>query len=203
MARMGAEVRRQDFIDATVKVIAKYGAANATTRRIAAEAESPLASLHYTFHTKDELFYAVYESLINTPQQALEQIPTGATAAEAVGEMLRQAVDWFMTHPDLAIAQSELFTWSLRNNPAMATQIYADAGRATEQAIEKVVGAGLDKTALVTVSRLLINLLDGLLVAWSAHSDAERLKTDTDAACQALKLLVATFEKAPEAARTS
>lgn len=44
MARVGAEVRRQDFIEAAVKVIAEYGVANATTRRIAAAANSPLAS---------------------------------------------------------------------------------------------------------------------------------------------------------------
>lgn len=81
MARMGAEMRRLDFIEATVKVIAEYGAANATTRRIAAQADSPLASLHYTFHTKDELFYAVYESLINTPRQSLE-VTAGGTAAQ-------------------------------------------------------------------------------------------------------------------------
>src|SRR5690349_13291355 len=59
MARIGAEERRQDFIEATIKVIAEHGVANATTRRIAAAADSPLASLHYVFHTKDELFCAV------------------------------------------------------------------------------------------------------------------------------------------------
>ncbi|WP_085654156.1 MULTISPECIES: TetR/AcrR family transcriptional regulator [unclassified Pseudomonas] len=198
MARMGAELRRQDFIEATVKVIAEYGAANATTRRIAAQADSPLASLHYTFHTKDELFYAVYESLINTPRQSLE-VTAGGTAAETVGETLRQAINWFMTHPDLAIAQSELFAWSLRNNPAMATRIYADAGQATEQTIAKIEGVRLDSTALNTVSRLFINLLDGLLIAWSAHGDTERLKAETDTACQALELLVATFETFPKA----
>ncbi|WP_458239263.1 TetR family transcriptional regulator, partial [Pseudomonas sp. P5_A2_2] len=71
MARVGAELRRQDFVEATVKVIAEHGVANATTRRIAAAAGCPLASLHYVFHTKDDLLYAVYESLFNLPHQAL------------------------------------------------------------------------------------------------------------------------------------
>lgn len=193
MARIGAEERRQDFIEATIKVIAEHGIANATTRRIAAAADSPLASLHYVFHTKDELFYAVYESLINTPQQSLQHAPACATTAESVGEMLRQLVKWFTAHPELATTQFELFFWNLRNNPAMAAKIYAVSVEATRQAIQKVIGTALDETALTTISRLLINLFDGLLLAWSAHGDRERLESETETACQAVKLLVSSY----------
>ena len=193
MARVGAEVRRQDFIEAAVKVIAEYGVANATTRRIATAANSPLASLHYVFHTKDELFDAVYESLIDKPQQSLLHVTAGATAADSVAEILRQLVGWFTTHPELATTQFELFFWNLRNNPAMASKIYTDSVEATKQAIEQVAGSVLDQEALAIVSRLLINLFDGLLLAWSAHGDQERLNAETEAACQAVKLLVASF----------
>ncbi|MCP1603582.1 TetR/AcrR family transcriptional regulator [Pseudomonas citronellolis] len=193
MARVGAELRRQDFIEATVKVIAEHGVANATTRRIATAADSPLASLHYVFHTKDELFYAVYESLLNMPQQALEQVPAGANAAETTAEMLRQLVKWFTSHPDLATTQFELFCWTLRNNPEMAGKIYAEAGEATERVLGRVTSSQLDKAALTTISRLLINLFDGLLLAWSAHCDLERLEVETETACRALELLVANY----------
>lgn len=190
MARVGAELRRQDFVKATVKVIAEHGVANATTRRIAAAANCPLASLHYVFHTKDDLFYAVYESLFSLPQQALESVPIGTTAAETVAEMLRQLVNWFTTHQDIARAQSELFFWTMHNNPEMASKIYSVATEVTEQAMERAIGARLDTTALKAISRLLIHLFDGLLIAWSAHGDLERLNTETETACRALSLLV-------------
>ncbi|WP_409301249.1 TetR/AcrR family transcriptional regulator [Pseudomonas sp. KCJK8993] len=193
MARIGAEERRQDFIEATIKVIAEYGIADATTRRIAVAADSPLASLHYVFHTKDELFCAVYESLISMPQQSLQYVPKGSTTAESIGEMLRQLVKWFTLHPERASTQFELFFWNLRNNPEMATKIYAVSIEATQQAIRKMTDDGLDQTALTTISRLLINLFDGLLLAWSAHADLERLETETETACQALKLLVNSY----------
>ncbi|MGA4640129.1 TetR/AcrR family transcriptional regulator [Stutzerimonas stutzeri] len=193
MARIGAEERRQDFIEATIKVIAEHGIANATTRRIAAAADSPLASLHYVFHTKDDLFYAVYESLINMPQRSLQHVPAGATPADSVAEMLRQLVTWFTAHPGMATTQFELFFWNLRNNPAMAAQIYAVSIEATQHAIAKVIGTTLDEAGLTAISRLLINLFDGLLLAWSAHKDPDRLKADTETACQAVKLLVASF----------
>lgn len=193
MARIGADLRRQDFIEATVKVIAEHGVANATTRRIAVAANSPLASLHYVFHTKDELFYAVYESLFDLPHQALEHVPVGSTAAESTAEMLRRAIYWFTEHPDLARTQSELFFWTLRNNPEMAKKIYAMAVEATERAIKRITGSQLDQAKLTAISRLLINLMDGLLLGWSGHGDLDRLKEETETACQAVKLLVGSY----------
>ncbi|POG10889.1 TetR family transcriptional regulator [Pseudomonas putida] len=192
MARIGAEERRQDFIEATIKVIAEHGIANATTRRIAAAADSPLASLHYVFHTKEDLFYAVYESLINMPQQSL-QAPANTLPAESVGEMLRQLVKWFIAHPERAITQFELFFWNLRHDPEMAAKIYTVSIEATQQAIQKATGDALDQAALTTVSRLLINLFDGLLLSWTAHGNLERLEAETETACQAVKLLVASY----------
>lgn len=190
MARIGAELRRQDFVEATVKVIAEHGVANATTRRIAAAADCPLASLHYVFHTKDDLFYAVYETLFNLPQQVLASLPASPTAAETVAEMLRELISWFTKHPDLARAQSELFFWTMRNNPVMANKIYALAIETTEQAMKRTVGDQLDETNLKAVSRLLIQLTDGLLIGWAAHGDLERLEVETETACRALTLLM-------------
>ncbi|WP_223547144.1 TetR/AcrR family transcriptional regulator [Pseudomonas sp. A-B-19] len=192
MARVGAELRRQDFVEATVKVIAEHGVANATTRRIAAAAGCPLASLHYVFHTKDDLLYAVYESLFNLPHQALTNVPAGTTAAETTAEMLRQLVTWFSTNPDIAKAQTELFFWAMRNNPEMASRIYAVAIEATEQAMEKAIGTQFDKTFLKATSRLLVHLVDGLIIAWSAHGNLARLEAETETACEAVALLVAS-----------
>lgn len=191
MARVGAELRRQDFVEATVKVIAEHGVANATTRRIAAAADCPLATLHYVFRTKDELFYAVYESLFTLPHQALEHVAAGSTAADSAAEMLRHLITWFTAHPELAKAQTELFYWTLRNNPEMASKIFAVASEAIERELERAIGSELDPAFLQSTSRLLIQLVDGLIIAWAAHRDSARLKSETETACQALKLFVA------------
>ena len=192
MARMGAELRRQDFVEATIRVIAEHGVANATTRRIAAQAGCPLASLHYVFHTKNDLFYAVYESLFSLPPQALVQVPAGATAAATAAEVLRQLITWFIDHPDAARAQTELFFWAMRNDPQMASKIYSVAIEATEQALQRAMGTELSEAFLKASSRLLIQLVDGLTIAWSAHGDLDRLRAETETACTALALLVAS-----------
>lgn len=197
MARISARERRQDFIEATIKVITEHGVANATTRRIAEAAGSPLASLHYVFHTKDELFCAVYESLINMPQKSLQNMPENSTTAEAVGEILRSLVRWFTTNPDLATTQFELFFWNLRNNPDVANKIYTASIEATKQAIVSITATELKPATLTAISNLLINLFDGLLLSWSAHGNLERLEKETETACQAVKLLIASYQNAP------
>ncbi|PYA30882.1 TetR/AcrR family transcriptional regulator [Serratia marcescens] len=197
MARISARERRQDFIEATIKVITEHGVANATTRRIAEAAGSPLASLHYVFHTKDELFCAVYESLINMPQKSLQNMPENSTTAEAVGEILRSLVRWFTTNPDLATTQFELFFWNLRNNPDVANKIYTASIEATKQAIVSITATELKPATLTAISNLLINLFDGLLLSWSAHGTLERLEKETETACRAVKLLIASYQNAP------
>ncbi|MNE59950.1 hypothetical protein D3C80_1550710 [compost metagenome] len=78
----------------------------------------------------------------------------------------------------------------MRNQPEMASKIYSVGVEATELALERTIGNRLDQAALKATSRTLILLFDGLLVAWTAHSDLERLRAETETACRALALLV-------------
>lgn len=195
MARIGADLRRQDFIEATVKVIAEQGVANATTRRIAAAAGSPLTSLHYVFHTKEDLFYAVFESFIDWPKQSLAHLPPGISAAETAAELFRRLIADLTTRPHWAKAQTELFLWATRSQPEMANKVYRVAIDATSQAFEDTLGPQIDKGTLDAISRLIIQLVDGLLMAWTAHGDLDRLKAEAETACEALALLVAKHQK--------
>ncbi|RUP91458.1 TetR/AcrR family transcriptional regulator, partial [Corynebacterium propinquum] len=121
-----------------------------------------------------------------------EHVPAGTTAGETAAEVLRQLITWFIDHPDAAKAQTELFFWAMRNDPEMASKIYSVAIEATEQALERAIGAELGKPFLKATSRLLIQLVDGLTIAWSAHGDLSRLRAETETACTALLLLVAS-----------
>ena len=63
---------------------------------------------------------------------------------------------------------------------------------ATEQALQRAMGTELSEAFLKASSRLLIQLVDGLTIAWSAHGDLDRLRAETETACTALALLVAS-----------
>lgn len=193
MARVGAELRRQDFIRAAISVIAEYGVANATTRKIAAAAGSPLASLHYVFNTKDDLFYAVFESLVRLPSQAMEAVPSHLSAADSVAETMRQLVHWFIEQPDIATAQIELYMWTTRNQPEMTAKIYAMSLETAELGISQKTG--LAPNAVSMVGRIMIALFDGLLLAWKAQRDELKLQQDTEVACETLRLLVTSLQQ--------
>lgn len=64
MARMSVEERRTALIDAAYRVIADLGVEGATTRRICAQAQMPLASFHYAFESRTALLRAVIDTAV-------------------------------------------------------------------------------------------------------------------------------------------
>lgn len=195
MPRIAAVYRRQDFVEAAVKVIAEHGAAGATTRRIAAAAGSPLASLHYVFHTKDDLFLAVYVSLMEQtagkPTDAVRELPLGELAAW----QLRFAMDWMLRHPAYARAQAELFYWAMNNNRQLAVEPYELSMRNAMDFLVDATGGRHARSLLEQLARLNLALIDGLLTSWFAYDDEARVQADIDAACEAVVLFGARLEQ--------
>ncbi|MFC4943388.1 TetR/AcrR family transcriptional regulator [Pseudonocardia sp. GCM10023141] len=63
MARVSAEVRREELVEAAIRVMARDGVAAATTRAIVAEAGMQLGFFSYCFTSKHELFLQVIETI--------------------------------------------------------------------------------------------------------------------------------------------
>ncbi|MBN3776462.1 TetR family transcriptional regulator [Burkholderia sp. Ac-20345] len=200
MQRVRAEVRRQDLVAATVAVIAEHGVKGATTRRIAEAAGCPLASLHYVFHSKDELLFAVYESLIDLIRSDSPEAPEHGTLSELAEFNLRSVMAWFEANPAYAKTQSELYTWALRHQPDMAI----GALRISQEGARSMLAAAeprADAKALDAIARLSIALVDGLLFSWFAQEDSKRLATDVDHASKMLAAYATTLLDARPAAK--
>lgn len=188
MARLDAESRRKQLVDATVKVIAEHGVAGATTRRIVSEAGCPLASLHYAFHTKDDLFHAVYENLW---EQTFELNQGVTTTAEQASTALREIIEWLIAHPDLARAQAELFYWSLRNNPDLTKRSHHTTMIHFRDLVRQVLRDPASDMKVDELAKLFLCITDGLLTSWFAHNNVEILREQTEAACQMIERNVA------------
>ena len=65
MPYISAVDRKEQLINATIAVLQKSGLELVTTRSVAAEAKAPLASIHYTFGSLDDLVLAAFERLID------------------------------------------------------------------------------------------------------------------------------------------
>lgn len=82
--RIPAEQRRRELTAVAHTVMARDGAFGLTTRAVAKEAGVPHGSVHYAFHSKDELIRAVVrEHAASPPEQA-----TGSAAAPVQTEQV-------------------------------------------------------------------------------------------------------------------
>lgn len=187
MAHISAAERRPQFIEAAIVVIARDGVDGATTRRIAEEANAPLATLHYCFQTKENLLVAVFDALSNEMSVDLDSIVgSGASTATIAERLLTSTMQWLVDRPIRARAEIEIDLWAQRNDPEMARQIYGDF----RQAWGNLLSQGrtpLPAAELDTVVRVIIALADGLTMQFITDLDADRTMSDTMAACAMLR----------------
>src|SRR5690349_12862509 len=115
MARVKAADRRNDLVSAAIRVIAAHGVDGATTRRIADEANAPLATLHYCFHSKEALFAAVFDHLSEQYRAVLTETDVaGADLPATARAILRAVMNWYLESTEFASATIELISWAQR-----------------------------------------------------------------------------------------
>ena len=82
--------RRQNILDASQRLFARYGYHAVTIRQIAAEAKVPLALVGYYFGQKQELYDAIFAHLSSTVAQ--RSIDLREALAETSGDRLQRIV---------------------------------------------------------------------------------------------------------------
>ncbi|MBB6404067.1 TetR family transcriptional regulator [Arthrobacter sp. AZCC_0090] len=184
MARVPVEERRLQFVRAAAKVIASDGLAAATTRRIAAEADAPLAALHYSFRNKDELLQEVYNFLSRDYAQALPPVGEPELGLEHVIQAHARRI-WtrMVQNPHEQITTFELLLRRFRVGPddepqalLMNRTMYEgwisstlDLFRGAAEAAGDPVPVNLEQ-----VTRLFISGIDGISMQHLADPDEER-----------------------------
>ncbi|BAH48371.1 TetR/AcrR family transcriptional regulator [Rhodococcus opacus] len=189
MARLPAGQRRKDFIAAAVQIIAERGMHGATTRRIAERAQAPLASLHYCFHTKEELFLAIYEDMAASQLREGFHVREGSGLGRAAAGLLRQIEAWFGKEDTYAQAQLELFFWVFRQDGDLAKRLY----QLHLDVLEGLLRQGLrpdDNVKLVEVlARAIATVVDGLVPQWLTFKDRVMHDTTVDVIAESLERL--------------
>jgi len=188
MAQVTVERRIDDFITATVRVIAEHGIAGATTRRIAAEAGAPLPSLHYCFRTKEDLFLAVFEYLAREWTRVATTRQVGNDLTETAIGLLRGTLGWCLEHSDFALAQFELYLWSVRHNESTGKpdKIY---GMFIEPFSAILAGAEprLSEPDARSLATVITTLLDGFVLQWAGNRSDPNMEKAITLACECLQ----------------
>jgi AcrR family transcriptional regulator len=183
MARVQAKVRREQLIDAAVRVAARDGVAATTTRAIATEAGASLASVHYCFESKQELLQEVLISIINelTGETLAADRSTEPPAGASVAEMVRADLGalWAVVErePGKQQVTYELTHYALRTEGLEGLaqwqyQVYY--ARSAERLRQIAARAGVEWTVpLPTLTRMLMNMIDGLVLGWLVDRDSQ------------------------------
>ncbi|HEX4356562.1 MAG TPA: TetR/AcrR family transcriptional regulator [Pseudonocardia sp.] len=194
MARVQAKVRREQLIEAAVRVAARDGVAATTTRAVAAEAGASLASVHYCFDSKQELLQEVLISIINelTGDWASD-LADGAGVAEMMRADLGALWDVVEREPGKQQVTYELTHYALRTEglDELARWQYTVYYERSAQRLRAVATrAGVEWTLpLPVLTRMLMNMIDGLVLGWLVDRDSELARAALNAFADTLSTL--------------
>jgi AcrR family transcriptional regulator len=201
VSRISAAQRRSDFIDAAVDVIAVYGIAGATTRRIADHAQANLATLHYCYDSKEDLFTDVYQSIAARLRNVITDSDPHSTLEDAARQLLRGLMEYYLESPDITAATIELISWARRQHGGRGIAIYDHAletvravlrGATSDHPVEP---EAIDETALVIAT-----LADGFAGNWFTYGDRSAAMEQMEIAICALDCWLAVrLESTPVA----
>lgn len=176
MARISADVRRAELVEAAIRVMARDGIARATTRAIVAEAGMQLGFFHYCFRSKEELLQGVIETIAEHNDQAtMSVVAPNRSLRDTLGASFRSYLDGVERNPEEHQLTYELTQYAMRQEglAGVAAKQYETYVASTTQYLAAAAEAtGIEWTAPVPVlARYVANLVDGVTLAWIVDRD--------------------------------
>lgn len=200
MARVSADARRLQFVEAAARVIANDGLAAATTRRIATEAGANLAALHYCFRNKDELLQEVYAFLSRDYAKALPPVNVaGGGLTDVMRAHARRIWERMLLNPHEQVTTFELLLRRFREKPESEAAVRAQNRIMYEGWIQSTIELFREAAAvagedipenLELITRLFISGIDGISMQHLADPDPERSAALVDLLSEGLASLI-------------
>lgn len=182
MARIPAAERRAELVAAAVRVIAAHGVDGATTRRIAEEANAPLATLHYCFATKEVLFAAVFEYLAGEYRDVLHRSDVHSDAQNTARGLLRGVLEWYLENRDFGATILELISWGQREGE-QAEVVYNEAFATMRTILDgttTAAGRPVDPETIDQLIYVVSALSDGFALNWLVFTDAAAARAQVE-----------------------
>ncbi|ODR08612.1 TetR family transcriptional regulator [Mycolicibacillus koreensis] len=201
MARIPAAERRSELVDAAVRVIAIHGVDGATTRRIADAADAPLATLHYCFSSKEELFAEVFRFVAGQYREVLARSDCHGDVKETARSLMRGVMEWYVANEDFGRAIIELISWARRQAREQAEMVYTEANSALRAILEAdaaAAGQSLAQQVIDELAYMVTALSDGFAMNWLVFADRDAAPAHIDLTIRALDAWMdATLDAAP------
>ena len=185
MSKTKGDKTRARVIQGAIRALCAIGVIGTTTRKIAAESNVHLATLHYHFESKSALLLAVLEALVGEMTIALrDEVRSSSDVKECIEQVLRASWRWVAQTREQQIVQYELTMYALREGAQWLAkrqydayvELYRDilldvAKRANE----------LSPAACTAVARFILAGVDGLILQDLADPNRARSKRSLEA----------------------
>ncbi|MBD0711513.1 MULTISPECIES: TetR/AcrR family transcriptional regulator [unclassified Streptomyces] len=194
MVRQSAEARREQLVEAAIRVMIRDGVAKATTRAIVGEAGLPLGAFHYCFRSKQQLLQSVIERImLRSLAFPLDAPVDGASARDLLRVFLHAYWDGIRERPDEHQLTYELTQYALRE-PGLAEvarrqyQQYLQANVDHLRTVARLADIRWSVETAV-LARYGLNFLDGLTLNWLIDRDDTQALAALDAYADQLATL--------------
>lgn len=179
MARKSAEARREELIQAALRVLEREGVTGATTRAIAAEAGANLAAVHYCFDSRDQLLEEAGRRLTDDAVANVRSaFSDEVDLRQSVARSLRTFWEGIENAPDLELVGYELREYALRQEGAreLAEHQVSHYLEVQQELLDMVAAkAGIEWTVPADIlARYIHASLDGLSLTWLVDRDSTR-----------------------------
>ena len=178
MAYVSAADRREQLIEATIAVLRRSGAEGVTTRAVAAEAGAPLASIHYTFGSLDDLVVAAFERLIDEVSQ---HITDGLDVAAGYGPCIlevMQRIAGLLDHERYGVLLHDLNPTGDRRVEALEERYYRLAHDLVDAIAIATARRREPAMPRAQMARLIMAAIDGVVLQFAAAGDVETARDD-------------------------
>jgi AcrR family transcriptional regulator len=195
MARKPVEERRQQLVDAAIRVMTRDGVTRATTRAISSEAGVSLSVFHYCFDSKQELLEAVIETIVrHTVTPAKATIEPGANLRDTIRNALGAYWAHVQANPGEHLLTYEVTQYCLREPGFVdvARGQYEHYTRAYVEVFEQMHEMlGVDSSWPIPVlANYLASVIDGLTLNWLAQRDGSHAEEVLDAIAEQVAVVL-------------
>ncbi|MFD8204943.1 TetR/AcrR family transcriptional regulator [Streptomyces sp. NPDC059695] len=198
MTRRSADERREQLVEAALRVMIRDGVAKTTTRAVVGEAGLPLGAFHYCFRSKEELLHSVIERITLRsvpPATATRAGVDGLSTRDIIFRTLHAYWDQVRERPAEHMVTYELTQYALRQ-PGLA-----DVARRQYQHYLKVYSDHLETIArlagfgwtvpLPALARYGLSVMDGLTLNWLIDRDDAQARAALDTYAEHLTTVTA------------
>ncbi|WP_418959781.1 TetR/AcrR family transcriptional regulator [Streptomyces tritici] len=184
MPRLSADDRREQLVEAAIRVMIRDGVARTTTRAVVAEAEVPLGAFHYCFRSKEELLQSVTERIMERTLAPPRDLPEGTTPGEAIRAHLHAYWDGVRSRPEEHLVTYELTQYALRRPELTVVarrqyRHYVAVGSDYLDALARALRIRWT-VPLPVLARHGTAVLDGLTLTWLIDRDDEAAAASLD-----------------------